>query len=198
MTNFWIEQFFQSRRLHQLRLHQKYGQWEVDIRLHFHLWRRCHIMEVEALGVHGPVYHRGQVHSNIEHNKGSHLAASTVNRLLGKKKTRPSNTDHLLGSQSNNTPHSKSSLSREEETYWGTVSSHLGARNKEETRSPEDWHRGEHHRLPDEATPRTTLRDNDGIEQNRAQWGVKGKSKIELDSQPKSKHWDPANHPKSR
>ena len=32
------------------------------------------------------------------------------------------------------------SLSREDKTYWGTVSSHPGARNREETRSPEDRH----------------------------------------------------------
>ena len=45
------------------------------------------------------------------------------------------------------------------------VSSHPGARNKEEAQSPEDRHRGEHRRLPDEATPRSTLRstkDRDG------------------------------------
>ena len=64
-----------------------------------------------------------------------------------------------------NTPHSKPSLSREEETYWVMISSYPGAQNREEARRLEDQHRGEHRRLPDKATPRSTLRstkDKDG------------------------------------
>ena len=41
----------------------------------------------------------------------------------------------------------------------------MRARNREEARSPEDRYRGEHCRLPEEATPSSTLRnakDEDG------------------------------------
>ena len=43
---------------------------------------------------------------------------------------------------------------------WAThrEEEYLGASNREEARSPEDRHRGEHHRLPDKDTPRFTLR----------------------------------------
>ena len=49
-------------------------------------------MEVKASLVHDPIYHRGWVHSRIGCSEGSHLAASTVSRLLGERTTRPSST----------------------------------------------------------------------------------------------------------
>ena len=61
-----------------------------------YLWQRCHIMEVEASGVHDPVCHKGWVHSNIRCSKGSHLAAPIVSRLLSDKSTWPSSANHLL------------------------------------------------------------------------------------------------------
>ena len=91
--------------------------------------------------------------------------------------TRQSNTDHLWQILESNTPHSESNLSHERKTYWGMVSSHPGARNKEEAQSPEDQHRGEHRRLPDEATPRSPLRhtkETNGVGSE----GVAGQSEI--------------------
>ena len=138
-------------------------------------------MEVETSRVHDLVYHRGRVHSNIRRGEGSHVAALTVSWLLGEKMTRPSRTDHLLRLPERNTPHLKSSLYCEDKTYRGTISSHLGARNLEKARSPEDWHRGEHRWLPDKATPKSTLqstKDKDGTTTNnraeQSQTGSKG------------------------
>ena len=69
-----------------------------------------------------PLYHRGRVHSSIECNEGSHLAASTINWLLDEKTAWPPNADHLLWLLEHNTPYSKSILSCEDESYWATVS----------------------------------------------------------------------------
>ena len=95
-----------------------------------------------------------------------------------RKDVKTSNTNHLLRLSEHNTPHSESSLSCVDETHWGTVSSHSGARNREEARSPEDRHRGEHHWLPNEATPRITLWNTKKMmglrqvtEQMRVEWG---------------------------
>ena len=90
-------------------------------------------MEIETSRVHDPVYHRGRVHSSIRHSEGSRVVTLTINRLLGEKTTRPFSTDHLLWFLERNTPHPKSSLSREDKTYWGAVSSHPGTCNIEET-----------------------------------------------------------------
>ena len=124
-------------------------------------------MEVESSKVHDPVYHKGQVNSNIERGEGSNLVAPTDCQFFSfsYEPNRPSNTDNLLWLTKRNTSHKQPSLWREDETHWGAVSSHLGANNQKEALSPEDPHRGEHRRLPGEATPRTTLRsskDNDG------------------------------------
>ena len=126
---------------------------------------RCDIMEVEASRVHNSVYHWSWVHSSIGSSEWSNLAAPTVSRLLNQKPNWPTSTDHLLWLRERNTPHQQSRLSCQDEAHWGMVSSYPGARNREETWSLEDRHRGEHRRLPDKATPKSTLRstnDEDG------------------------------------
>ena len=96
MVDLRIKQLDHSRRLHRLRLLREYKQSEFDIRLCLHLWQRCHIMEVEASRVHNPLYHRGRLYSNFRCSEGSHLASTTVSRLLGGETNQPSSTENLL------------------------------------------------------------------------------------------------------
>mgnify|MGYP006957878043 CR=1 FL=1 len=154
---------------------------------HHAIFSHSHIMEFEASRMHGHVYHRGLVYSNIRGNEGSHLSAPTVNWLFGDKTNWPSNVNHLLQLSKLYTPHLKSNLSCKEKTHWGAVSSYPWARNREKARSPNNQHRGEYCRLPDNATSKSTFQnteDNDGARTRarakRSQWTTaKGKMKVD-------------------
>ena len=75
------------------------------------------------------------------------------------------------------------------------ISSYPGAQNREEARRLEDQHRGEHRRLPDKATPRSTLRstkDKDGTTTSDRVEGSQTRSKSKKPTRTDSlEKWSP-------